>query len=85
MTAIRHFPNAPLRQRSALPWRWQTPRWLISTWRVLERYGYRRAAFELEMQASHRVGGDPQVARQLAAAAAECRRASLPPSSRSPS
>jgi hypothetical protein len=75
MTAIRNFPNAPLRQRTAAPWRWHTPDWLRSAWHTLERFGYRRAAFELELHARHRMASDPDMARRYREAARECRRA----------
>ena len=83
MTALRNFPNAPLRHRAAAPWRWQTPGWLLSTWRAMERYGYRRAAWELELQARHRSASDPELARQFADTAAACRLAALPQAPRS--
>ncbi len=83
MTAIRHFPNTPLRHTTAAPWRWQAPAWLLSAWQTMERFGYRRAAWELEIQARHRDASDPQMARQLRATADTCRRAALPTSARS--
>ena len=73
MTATRHFPNTPLSRSAAAPWRWQTPTWLLTLWLAMERYGQRRAAHELELQASHRSASDPQLARERRAAAAECR------------
>ncbi len=85
MTAIRNFPNAPLRQRPAAPWRWQIPGWLLTAWHAMERFGYRRAAFELDLQARHHAVGNPDMARQFAAAAAECRRAATPAAPRSAS
>lgn len=83
MTAIRNFPNAPLRQQAAASWRWQTPAWLLSVWQGLQRHGQQRAAWELELLAAHRGASDPQLARQFRAAAAECRRAAAPASTRS--
>ncbi len=85
MTAIRNFPNAPLRHRPAAPWRWQIPGWLLNVWHTMERFGYRRAAFELDLQARHHAVGNPDMARQFAAAASECRRAATPPTARSAS
>lgn len=84
MTAIRHFPNTPLRQAAA-PRGWRAPAWLLSAWHAMERYGHLRAATELELQAKHRGASDPAMARQFADAAAACRLAALPPSARSPS
>lgn len=75
MTALRNFPDAPLRQHAATPWRWQTPAWLLGAWQAMERYGQRRAAFELELLAGHREASDPALARQFRTAAAECRQA----------
>jgi hypothetical protein len=74
MTALRNFPDAPLRLHAAAPWRWHTPAWLLDAWQAMERYGQRRAAFELEMLGMHREASDPALARQFHAAAAECRR-----------
>lgn len=85
MTAIRNFPNAPMRQHAAAPWRWQTPAWLLSVWHGLQRQGQQRAAWELELQARHRDVSDPQLARQFRAVAAECRRAAVPAPTRSAS
>ncbi len=85
MTAIRNFPDAPLRHAAAARLHWQTPDWLLKAWRAMERYGYRRAAGELEIQARIRGAGDSVLARQLNDAAVECRRAALPASERSPS
>ena len=84
MTAIRHFPNTPLRHAAA-PGRWRTPAWLLNAWHALERYGYRRAAWELELQARHRAGSDPAMAKQLTDAAADCRLAAAAPTPRSAS
>jgi hypothetical protein len=77
MTAIRNFPNAPLRQRTATRWRWQTPRWLVRAWHAMERYGQERAARQLELLARYRIYSDPQMAQQLRNAATECRRGAL--------
>lgn len=79
MTAIRNFPNAPLTQRTRLPFSAYVPAWAIAIWQGLYRVGQRRAARELEMLADRRALGDPVLARQLRAAAAECRRAEMTP------
>lgn len=84
MTAIRHFPNTPLRHAAASG-RWHNPAWLLSAWHAMERYGYRRAALELELQAKHRAGSDPVMAQQFAETAAACRLAALPQTPRSTS
>jgi hypothetical protein len=73
MTAVRNFPNSPLR-RQATPLRWQTPAWLVRAWEALQRAGQLRAARELELYATHRQAYDPEMAAQLRQAAAECRR-----------
>ena len=79
MTAIRNFPNAPARLQ-ARPWlSWHTPVFAMKLWEALQRYGQRRAAWELELMANRRALGDPVLARQLRAAAAECRRAAQAP------
>lgn len=80
MTAIRNFPNAPLAQRRAsrpllAPLR-DFGQWL---WLGLQRVGNRRAAFELDKLANYRALRDPVLARQLPAAAQECRRAAIEP------
>jgi hypothetical protein len=75
MTAIRNFPNAPMRQGRSAGLAWRTPAFVLAVWRALERSGQRRAAWELEALAGRRALGNPQLARQLYAAAAECRRA----------
>lgn len=79
MTAIRNFPNAPLAQRTRLPLSLHVPAWALAIWQGLYRAGQRRAAWELEMLADRRALGDPVLARQLRAAAAECRRAEKVP------
>ena len=80
MTAIRNFPNAPLAQRTKLPLSAFVPAWAIALWHGLYRTGQRRAARELDMLADRRAMRDPALARQLRAAAAECRRAKkIPP------
>ncbi len=74
MTAIRNFPNAPLAQRRA-------SRPLLAPlqdlgralWQGLQRVGHLRAAYELDKLASYRALRDPVLARQLRAAAEECR------------
>jgi len=79
MTAIRNFPNAPLAQRTRLPLSAYVPSWATAVWHGLHRAGQRRAARELEMLADRHALGDPAMARQLRAAAAECRRADKNP------
>jgi hypothetical protein len=73
MTAIRNFPNAPLAQRTRLPLSAYVPGFAVKAWHALHRYGQLRAARELEVLAERRALGDPVLARQLRAAAAECR------------
>jgi len=73
MTAVRNFPNSPLRLRAATPLRWQTPAWTLKVWAALEGYGRRRAARELELLASHRMFHEPELAQQMRRVAAECR------------
>lgn len=75
MTAIRNFPDAPLAQRTRQPLGAHVPSWAIAIWHGLYRIGQRRAAWELEVLADRRALSDPVLARQLRAAAAECRRA----------
>jgi hypothetical protein len=77
MTAIRNFPNAPARLQARPMLSWHVPALALKFWEALQRYGQRRAAWELELMASRRALGDPVLARQLRAAAAECRRAAL--------
>jgi hypothetical protein len=77
MTAIRNFPNAPARLQARPMLTWHVPAFAVKLWGALQRYGQRRAAWELELMASRRALGDPVLARQLRAAAAECRRAAL--------
>ncbi len=81
MTAIRNFPNAPLAARNRQPLR--VPAWAIAIWQVLHRVGQRRAAWELEVLANSRALSNPVLARQLRAAAAECRRAEKVPTTAS--
>jgi len=83
MTALRNFPDAPMRQLAAEPWHWQTPAWMLSVWQALEDYGQSRAAWELERLAVHRQVSDPALAQQFLDAAAECRRAAGKTSARS--
>lgn len=73
MTAIRNFPNAPLARRTSLPVSTRVPAFAAKAWQALYRYGQLRAARELEVLAERRALGDPVLARQLRAAAAECR------------
>ncbi len=73
MTAIRNFPNAPLARRSSLPLSTYVPAFAVKAWQALHRYGQLRAARELDVLADRRALGDPVLARQLRAAAAECR------------
>lgn len=75
MTAIRSFPNAPLAQRTRLPLSAYASKWAAALWHGLHRAGQRRAVRELEMLADRRALNDPILARELRAAAAECRRA----------
>ncbi len=77
MTAIRNFPDSPLARRSARPLQWRVPAFAVSLWQTLARYGHRRAARELELLADSKALGNPVLARQLRAAATECRRAAL--------
>jgi hypothetical protein len=78
MTAIRNFPNAPLAVRNRQPLR--VPAWAMAIWHALYRVGQHRAAWELEVLADRRALSNPVLARQLRAAAAECRRAeTFPP------
>lgn len=74
MTAIRNFPDAPLARRHAKPIAWKVPAWAMKVWNALHRYGQLRAAWELEVLADRRALGDPVLARQLRATAAEYRR-----------
>lgn len=74
MTAIRNFPDAPLRQRAKASTPWRFPAFAIAVWCALHRIGQRRAAWELDAQADRVALGNPVLARQLREAAAECRR-----------
>jgi len=74
MTAIRSFPDAPLARRHAKRIEWKLPSFAIAAWNALHRCGQLRAAWELEALAERRALADPVLARQLRAAAAECRR-----------
>ena len=78
MTAIRNFPNAPLPQRTVVPFQWRMPAFALKVWHGLERFGQRRAAWEFDMLANRQALGNPVLARQLRGAAAECRRAAAP-------
>jgi hypothetical protein len=78
MTAIRNFPDAPLARRQASRFEWTLPSFAVATWTALQRYGRLRAARELARLADHRALGNPVLARQLRAAAAECRQAAHP-------
>jgi hypothetical protein len=78
MTAIRNFPNAPLRQRAVAPFQWRMPAFALRVWHGLEHFGQRRAAWELDLLANRHALGNPVLARQLRRAAAECRRAAAP-------
>jgi hypothetical protein len=77
MTALRNFPDAPLARRPGKPIEWKAPHFAIKVWnvlhRVLHRYGQLRAARELDVLADRRALRDPVLARQLRAAAAQCR------------
>jgi hypothetical protein len=79
MTAIRNFPNAPAARRSSLPLSAYVPGFAVKVWQAMYRYGQLRAARELELLADRRALGEPVLARQLRAAAAECRRGSKYP------
>jgi hypothetical protein len=83
MTAIRNFPNAPLARRSRLPLSTYVPAFAFKAWQALHRYGQLRAAREMEMLADRRALGDPVLARQLRAAAAECRKSTKSVATRS--
>jgi hypothetical protein len=88
MTAIRNFPDAPLARRAARRFEWTLPTFVVATWTALQRYGQLRAAGELARLADRRALGNPVLARQLRAAAAECRKAAdstTTPAERSPS
>lgn len=82
MTAIRNFPDAPLARRASPPRSLGLQALGRSVWQALHRIGQRRAAWELERLADRRALGDPILARQLRAAANECRRAAIAPLSR---
>ena len=75
MTAIRNFPDAPLARRHAKRFEWKLPSFVVAAWNALYRHGQVRAAWELEALAGRRALGDPVLARELCAAAAECRQA----------
>ena len=83
MTAIRNFPHAPLAQRPRQPLGTNVPAWAIAFWQGLQRVGRQRAAWELEAMAGRRAQVDPEMAQQLRAAAADCRRAVNNPTSTS--
>jgi hypothetical protein len=74
MTAIRNFPDSPLARRASLPLSAYVPGFALKAWQAMHRYGQLRAARELELLADRRALGEPVLARQLRAAAAECRR-----------
>lgn len=80
MTAIRNFPDAPLARRQARPIEWKVPPFAMKVWNALHRFGQLRAARELEVLADRRALGDPVLARQLRAIAAEYRRGANHPS-----
>lgn len=75
MTAIGNFVNAPLPQSAAAPTGWGTQALFRKVWSALQGYGQLRAAHQLSMLADHRALADPVLARQLRAAAAQCRQA----------
>jgi len=79
MTALRNFPDAPLARQPGKPIEWKAPHFVIKVWNVLHRYGQLRAAWELDLLANRRALGDPVLARQLRAAAAECRQSAKNP------
>ncbi len=78
MTAIRNFPDAPLARHTSLPLGAYVPGFAIKAWLALHRYGQLRAARELELLADRHALGEPVLARQLRAAAGECRRGATP-------
>jgi hypothetical protein len=73
MTALRNFPDAPLARRPGKTIEWKAPHFVVKVWNALHRYGQLRAARELDVLADRRALGDPVLARQLRAAAAQCR------------
>jgi hypothetical protein len=73
MTAIRSFPNAPMAQRRDWKLSAHLPGFAVKAWMALYRYGQLRAARELDLLADRHARGEPVLARQLRAAAAECR------------
>lgn len=75
MTAIRSFPDAPLARQGTSRLGAQLRSWAAGAWQALHRVGQLRAAWELEALAGRRDLSDPALARQLRAAARECRRA----------
>lgn len=82
MTAIRNFPDAPLARRAGPPLQLPLQGVGRAVWHALHRIGLRRAAAELDRLADRRALGDPVLARQLRAAARECRRDAIVPLSR---
>jgi hypothetical protein len=76
MTAIRNFPDAPLARQHTKSIEWKVPAFALKVWNALYRYGQLRAAWELEVLADRRALGDPVLARQLRATAAEYRQGS---------
>jgi hypothetical protein len=73
MAALRNFANPALPRRAAVLPGWQTDALVRKLWAGLQGYGRLRAAHHLERLASFNVPGDPVLARQLVAAAIECR------------
>jgi hypothetical protein len=73
MTAIRNFPNAPVLRREKATFGAYVPGFAVRAWQALQRSGQLRAARELELLAHWRATGDPALARQLRATAADCR------------
>lgn len=84
MTAIRNFPDAPLRQRTKAPIQWRMPAFAVKVWLALHRAGQRRAAWELDAQAGRVALRNPALAHQLRDAAAECRRSANPATVQTP-
>ncbi len=80
MTAIRNFPDAPMARRHARRIQWKVPAFVMAVWNALHRWGQLRAAWELEVLADRRALGDPVLARQLRATAAEYRQGTKHPS-----
>lgn len=68
-TSVLHHPQLAPRATTGAPGFWQR------LWIAIERHGQRRAAAELRRVASHHVFSDPELSRQLLAAADQTERA----------